>query len=441
MSKPPGPPAWPLFGHLPAFLHDKLGFLTGCAERYGDVVALKIGEPTYLLNDPADIKHVLIDNGSNYNRTWRMTSPGGKRIWGNGMQTSFGAEHLRKRRMVQPAFSRRSIGVLLPVMLDRTKQRMATWSNDSGEIDLASEMESLALSIILGALFGPDFVDDELRAAMAIRQRYVAYVYGSLLPFAEYLPTPIVRRYRRAQHFIDDVIRREVEHPTSSPSFTAMFAAANPDGVRMDFPQLRDEILPLMSTSDSTGAALCWTLYLLALHPDAEAAVVKELSEVLGDRDPSPDDIARLTYTRQVLDESLRLYPPNWILVRMALGDDTLPSGTSIRRGAKLYLCQYVMHRSPKYFPDPDRFDPSRFRPEETARRPEFAYFPFAGGQRRCIGEHFALVEGVTVLALLMRRFRFQLSPDQSIMPNPAVVLRPKHGIRAKVAIRLESEG
>jgi cytochrome P450 len=433
MREPPRPPGWPLIGHLPAFLHDKLGFLTRCAERYGDVVALRIGEPTYLLNDPVDIKHALIDNGSNYNRTWRMTSPRGKRIWGNGMQTSFGAEHLRKRRMVQPAFSRRSIGVLLPGMLDRTKQRIANWSDEPKEIDLASEMESLALSIILSALFGPDFVDDELRAAMVIRSRYVAYVYGSVLPFPEYLPVPIVRRYRRAQHFIDGVIRHEVDHPNSSQSFAGMFAAANPDGVRMDFPQLRDEILPLMSTFDSTGAALCWTLYLLALHPEAEAAVVKELSEVLGDRDPSPDDLAKLTFTRRVLDESLRLYPPNWILVRMAMGDDTLPSGTRIHRGTKLYLCQYVTHRSAKYFRDPNRFDPSRFGPTETAQRPEFAYFPFAGGQRRCIGEHFALVEGVTVLALLMRRYRFQLCPDQAIVPDPGVTLRPKYGIRARI--------
>jgi len=433
MSKPPGPAAWPLIGHLPAYLHDKLGFLTRCSERYGDVVRLRIGEPTYLLNDPTDIKHVLIDNGSNYNRTWRMTSPRGKRLWGNGMQTSSGAEHLRKRRMVQPAFSRRSIGVFLEAMTDRTQRRMERWSIESQEVELAGEMDSLALSIILGALFGRDFDDDQLTRAIAIRRRYIEYVYGSLLPFPEFLPLPIVRDYRRAQHFIDEVIRHQAEHPSSSDSFAAIFAAAMQDGVQMDFAQLRDEILPMINTSETMGAALCWTLYLLAGNPDAQAAVVKELAQVLGDRDPSLDDIARLTYTRQVLDESLRLYPPNWILVRIAIGDDTLPGGTDIHRGNKLYLCQYVTHRSRKYFPDPDRFDPSRFSPAETALRPEFAYFPFGGGRRRCIGEHFALMEGVTVLALLMRRFRFELSPDQSIIPAPAVTLRPKNGIRARI--------
>ena len=432
MSKPLGPPAWPLIGHLPAFLHDKLGFLAGCAERYGDIVALRIGEPTYLLNDPADIKYVLIDNSSNYNRTWRMTSARGKRYWGNGIQTSSGAEHLHKRRLLQPAFSRRSIAVFFEIMLDRIGRRIETWTNESKEVDLASEMDSLALSIIVGALFGLDFLEDELTAAIAIRRRYIEYVYETPLPFPEYLPLPIVRRYRHAQHFIDEVIRNEIDHPTSR-SFTGMFAALNLDGVPLDFSHLRDEIAPLMNTSDTMGAALCWTLYLLASNRDAEAALVKELAEVLGDRDPSLDDIEKLIYTRQVLDESLRLYPPNWILVRMAVGDDLLPSGTFIHRGTKLYLCQYVTHRSPKYFPDPGRFDPSRFGPAEAVQRPEFAYFPFGGGQRRCIGEHFALLLGVTVLGLLSHRFRFQLSPDQSITPCPMITLRPKYGIRARI--------
>jgi cytochrome P450 len=186
--KPAGPPALPLVGHLPAFLHDKLGFLTRCAERYGDAVPLRIGEPTYLLNDSADIQHVLIDNGSNYSKTWRLTSPRGKRLSGNGMQTSFGPEHLRQRRLLQPVFSRRTSGVFFDVMLGRTKRLMDTWIAESKEVDLASEMESLALSIILGALFGPNFNDDRLAAAITIRRRYIEYVYGSLLPFPEYMP-------------------------------------------------------------------------------------------------------------------------------------------------------------------------------------------------------------------------------------------------------------
>ena len=435
-----GPSAWPLVGHLPAFLHDKLGFLTRCAEQYGDTVPLHIGEPTYLLNDAADIQHVLIDNSANYSKTWRLTSPRGKRFSGNGLHTSFGAEHLRQRRMLQPVFSRSAIEELFfEVMLDRTRRRMETWTmQPGGEVDLAAETESLALSIILGSIFGLDFADETLAAAVTIRRGYIEYFYESLLPFPEYLPFPVVRRYRRAQKLLDAVIRHEMEHPASEHSFLAAFAAATyPDGCRMDFRQQRDEILTLMSTGYETiGDALGWTLYLLACHPDVESQVVKELGAVLGDRVPGADDILKLSFTRQVLDESMRLYPPTWIFIRMALGDDTLPSGTHVQKNSKLYLCQYVTHRSAKYFPDPTRFDPSRFGPGEAAKRPRFSYFPFGGGSRQCIGEHFAQLEGVTVLALLLRRFRIQLCADQNVVPRPTITLRPQHGIRGKILLR-----
>jgi cytochrome P450 len=439
-TESPSPAAWPLLGHLPAFLHDKLAFLTRCADQYGDTVPLRIGEPTYLLNDAADIQHVLIDNSANYSKTWRLTSPRGKRFSGNGLHTSYGAEHLRQRRMLQPVFSRSAIEELFfEVMLDRTRRRLEAWTiQPGGEVDLAAETESLALSIILGSIFGLDFADEKLTAAVTVRRRYIEYFYESLLPFPEYLPFPVVQRYRRAQELIDDVIRQEIEHPVSPQSFLASFAAATyPDGSRMEFRQLRDEILTLMSTGYETiGDALSWTLYLLARHPEVESQVVEELVAVLGDRTPSVDDILKLSFTRQVLDESMRLYPPTWIFIRMALGDDTLPRGTHMRKSSKLYLCQYVTHRSAKYFPDPTRFDPSRFGPGEAAKRPRFSYFPFGGGTRQCIGEHFALLEGVTVLALLLRRFRFQLNADQNIVPRPTITLRPRHGIRAKILLR-----
>ncbi len=437
-----GPPGWPLVGHLPAFLRDKLGFLTECAERYGGTVPLRIGEPTYLLNDPACIKHVLVDHSGNYGKTWRLTNPRGKRLSGNGLHTSFGAEHLRRRRMLQPVFSRSAIDELFfEVMVNRTVRLMDTWAKrpePDSEIDLAAETESLALSIMLGSIFGLDFPGEKLMDAINIRRRYIEYFYESLLPFAEYLPVPLVLRYRRAHDTIDAVIREQLAHPLSSKSFAAMFAAAKyPDGSGLNFGQQRDEILTLMSTGyETAGDALCWTLYLLARHPDVEWKVLRELDDVLGGRAPSADDISKLSFTRQVLDESIRLYPPTWIFIRMAMGDDTLPCGTHVRRGSKLYLCQYVTHRSPKYFPDPDRFDPDRFSSGEAAQRPRFSYFPFGGGPRQCIGEHFAILEGVTVLALLLPRFRFQLNPDHPVSPRPTITLRPRHGIRAKILPR-----
>ena len=442
MSRPPGPPGWPLVGHLPGFLNDKLGFLTRCVEQYGDIVSLHIGEPTLLLNNPADIQHVLIDNSANYSKTWRLTGAGGKRMAGNGLHTSNGATHLRQRRLLQPVFAWRSIASFLDVMLDRTKRRMAAWTLSAargGEISLAAETESLAVGIILGSVFGSGFADEKLESAIAARRRYIEYMYGSVLPLREHLPLPVVREYRRAQSAIDLVIKRESEGPRDPQSFAALFAALEyADGSGMDFSSRRDEILTMLSTGYETlGDALGWTLYLLAQHAAVESAVLAELKAVLGDRDPGVDDLGKLTYTRQVIDESMRLYPPTWLIVRMAAESDTLPSGADVLPGSKLYLCQYVTQRCAKYFPDPLRIDPERFRVGgEGCQRPRFSYFPFGGGTRQCIGEHFALMELVTVLALVLPRFRFEISPDEAIAPRPTITLRPKNGLRGRIVQR-----
>ncbi len=437
---PSGPFALPLIGHLPAFLPDKLGFLSRCAARFGDVVRLHIGEPTYLLTDAGDIKHVLVDNGSNYDKSWRLTSPRGKRLSGSGLQTSTGAAHLRQRRLLQPLFQRRSIETFYPLIVDRTLRRMERWKAEQA-LDLAAEMEFLALSIIIGALFGPDYVNAELEQAITIRRRFIEYVYGSLLPLPEYWPLPIVFRHGSAMKLIDHIIHREMQQDATPDRFVTMFQAAQyPDGARMTPAQIRDELLTLTSTGYETiGDALSWTLYLLARHPEVEARVLAEIDQVAGGRTPTPLDIAQLTYTRQVLQESMRLYPPTWIFIRMARERDTLPSGATIEAGAKLYLSQYVVHRSPKYFRDPEVFDPDRHAPDAVAGRPRFAYFPFGGGQRLCIGEQFALLETATVLALVLPRFRFEITTP-AVTPRPTITLRPKGGLPAFPRRRARAE-
>jgi len=438
---PAGPPGVPLLGHLPWYLADKLGFLTSCAAHYGEVVKLWIGEPTYLLTNPADIKHVLVDNAPNYNKTPRLTSKRGKRLSGSGMQTSSGSEHLRQRRLLQPLFQRRMVERFYPTVFERTGRWMAGWA-DGGEMDVAHEMESLALSIIIGALFGSDFEEGRLAQAITTRRRYIEYIYGSLFPFPEYLPVNIVFQYRRAMQIIDATIHREISRhraaETARESFTAMFSEATyPDGSRMTTTQIRDELLTLMSTGYETmGDALSWTLYLLAEHPRVEQMVVDELRQVLGERPLGVEDIPNLVYTRKVLEESMRLYPPTWIFVRKAVGDDQLPSGPIIQRGSKLYLCQYVMHRSSRYFPEPEQFYPERFNDRERAGRPRFAYFPFGGGPRTCIGEQFALIEGISILAMLLSRFQFQRKAGHRISLRPTITLRAKYGIRVRMSPR-----
>ena len=446
-QRPTGPTGLPLVGHLPWFLADKLGFLRSCAARYGDVVKLRIGEPTYLLTNPADIQHVLIDKALSYSKTRRLTSERGKRLSGSGLQTSFGPEHLRQRRLLQPLFQRRSVETFYPVMLQKTDHWLARRTG-GGAMDAASEMESLALSIIIGALFGSGIDETQLAQAITVRRRYIEYVYASLFPFPEYLPANIVFKYRRAMDIIEQTIHAEIAHHAAiahstarkdtPESFTSMFSeAAYPDGSRMTTAQIRDELLSFMSTGYETiGDALGWTLYLLAEHPRIDQRVADELCQVLGERVPRVEDIPKLVYTRKVLEESMRLYPPTWIFVRMALRDDRLPSGPTIRRGSKIYLCQYVMHRDARYFPEPERFDPERFSEAARAARPRVAYLPFGGGSRTCIGEQFALLESVSILAMVLSRFRFQMEPGQKISLRPTITLRPKHGIRLRVRPR-----
>jgi cytochrome P450 len=430
---------------LPAFLRDKLGFLTRCAQRYGEVVALKIGEPTYLLTNPEDIRHVLMTNADNYNKTRRLTSPRGQQRSGRGMHTSSGDPHLRRRRLLQPLFFPRSVERFCGIMVERTDDAILRWRS-GGQIDLSDEMELLTLSVILDTLFGTGFADREPAFVQAIvdRRAYLEYAYSSIVPWVELLPLPIVRRYRRAQRRIDQVLFREIAArrfavPEQPDFATLLLAARDAEGAGMSDQEVRDELLTLCGTGyETVGDALSWTLYLLDLHSEAEERLQEELQTVLRGKPPDLEAVPQLRYTRQVLDESMRLYPPTWIYVRMAVQDDQLPSGVHVRQGEKLYLCQYVMHRHPQYYSDPDRFEPSRFETAASQLRPQFAYFPFGAGPRTCIGQHFALLELVVVLARLQQRCRFRVLPGQNIRPQPAITLRPADGIRVEPQLLVE---
>ena len=430
-------------GHLCSYLPNKLEFLTRCAADYGDVVRLQIGQPTWLLTNPDDVKHVLVSNASNYNKTHRLTSPRGKRLSGNGLLTSSGSAHLKQRRLLQPLFNEQVTKRFSDVIVARTQQTARSWESKQ-RINIVGEMEELTQSVIVGALFGIDFQDPERRLAQAIdvRRRYIEYVYGSLFPFAERLPVRIVREHRVADRTIREVIAGEIQsrrrpNNDSHDLLSLLMNLTYPDGSRMDDAAVCDEVMTLMSTGYETiGDALSWTWYLLATHDEVESQMLSEIDDIVEHRVPDAHAAKSLRYTSMVLDESMRLYPPTWIYVRMAVDKDVLPSGAAIPAGAKIYLCQYVMHRHPSYFPDPDRFDPSRFSREQVEQRPRFAYFPFGGGPRTCIGEAFARMEGVLVLAILAPRFQLELLPQQDVTPHPGITLRPHAGIQMNVKPR-----
>jgi cytochrome P450 len=420
------PGGYPIVGHLPPYLHDRLSFLLRCDDGSGRAVRLRLGRVAYLLTDAADVEHVLLRNVRNYTKTPRLTAPRGRRLLGHGLLTSTGAEHLERRRLLQPLFSRRRVGGFGEIVTEVADEIAAGW-DDGLLVDVVAEMTTLSRRVIVRALLGRRSDENELERALEERQRYIEYRFRSLFPLPELAPRPVVAGHRRAVRQIDRALRSAIAtRRVDKGAFDDLLAHLVDTGLSDD--DVRDEALVLLVTGYETVAvALAWTWYLLALHPEAEARVQREADGF---------DLHSLPYTEAVLSEAVRLYPPTWIFVRVALGADRLPSGLEIPSGAKLYLSQYVVHRSPRYFADPDRFDPGRFAADERPSRPEFAYFPFGGGVRLCIGKPFALLEGVLTLATIARRFRLALETDRRVRADPGVTLRPRGPLRMRVHAR-----
>jgi cytochrome P450 len=410
---------------------------------YDDLVRIRFGDNAYMLTSAADVRHVLVTNSRGYIKTPRLTGRLGRERAGRGLLTSSGGEHRRQRLLMQPLFHQQVMQRFSHVIENRTRRAMDGWRVGQ-DLDVSREMSDLALSVLLGVLFGVDFVDEggAMAAAIRIRRQYTEYVYHSPLPFREVLPTSTVRAHRRALATLDRVIhdaiasRRRTGQSTGD-MVSLLMGARYADGSHMTDAQVRDEVLTLTSTGHETiGDALAWTWYLLARHPDIDERLAVELERVLCGRPPTAEDFADLQYTGCVLSESMRLYPPTWIYTRVPLADDRLPSGHDVKQGWTLYLCPYVMHRHPDYFPDPERFDPDRFS-EDRQERPKLAYFPFGGGPHTCIGEVFARLQGVLVLAMIRQRLRFEPIAGARVVPEAGVTLYPKHGLR----LRLRSRG
>jgi cytochrome P450 len=440
----PGPPTLPLVGHAPAFLRDKLGFLSRCAADYGDVVKLDIGGLTYLVTHPDDVRHVLVSGSDNYEKTPRLTGERGRRFFGSGLVTAIGPAHLRQRRMLQPVFHRLVIERFATLITDSANAMLGRWT-DGSVVDIHAEMLDVTQRITARALFGdePEAELDRFRAAVSIRRRYQEYLLGSVLPFADRVPSRLRRDYARARAEMDGVIhsavaRRRVTAAPSGDLMSLLVHARYDDGSGMTDEQIGDEVRTLSIAGYETIAeALTWTWYLLAGCADAETALAVEArSAAPEDHAVGVTDVTTLPYTRMVLAEAMRLYPPTWMFVRVAQRDDVLPSGVLIAAGSKVYLSQWVMHRNPRWFPDPERFDPHRFTTDAVRSRPRLAYLPFGAGRRLCLGEDFAWMQGVLVLAAVARRFRLLLAPGQTIEPEPNVTLRPRGGLRMQLAHR-----
>ena len=430
---------------LPQLRSDPIRTFLDAADRFGDFVYLKAGPyHGFLVSDPAAIKHVLQDNARNYHK-----SPLYGRLrdsLGNGLLTSEDSFWLRQRRLAQPAFHRQRLIAMADAMVICTGQMLERWERTASAgkvIDVVEEMMGLTQAIIVRTMFSTDLgmTAEVVNRTWPIINRRIGETFWS--PKLETtLPLPSNRRFWRALRELDDVVYRIIADRRQSrrdePDLLSMFLTARDDetGAGMTDQQLRDEVMTmLLAGHETTSLALSWTYYLLSQHPDIERSITDEVDRVIGDDLPAFGHVDRLMRIRQTLEESLRLYPPAWGFSRLALGDDEI-AGYQIPRGSIVFLIPFVVHRRPKLWPDPDRFDPDRFAPEYESARPRFAYIPFGGGPRGCIGNQFAMLEAQLIVAAIAQRFRVELVPGQEIRPEPLITLRPKPGIRATLKTR-----
>ena len=424
---------------LLAFRRDPIAYLR-LAAKHGDVVRLPITrQPLFLVNHPDLIKDIFVTRQKQFKKGRGLERI--KKLLGEGLLTSEDPYHLRQRRLIQPAFHRQRINAYAEEMTRYAAQASAKWT-DGETRDMAEEMLHLALAIVGKTLFNAEVEGEAGEIGDALTE-VIALFHTLMLPMAdllERLPLPAVRRFARARARLDATIYRLIDQHRASGGDRGdllsmlLLSEDEDDGKRMTDLQVRDEALTIfLAGHETTANALVWTWYLLSQNPDAEAKLHAELDSALAGRTPSLDDLPNLPYTRRVLAEALRMYSPAWVIGRRVLSDYTLDTehgGYMLRRGDIVLMAQAVMHYDPRFWAQPERFDPDRWTPDAEAQRPKFAYFPFGGGPRVCIGEQFAWMEQMLLLATLGQSWKMRLAPGQAVATQPIITLRPRFGMR-----------
>lgn len=423
---------------------DRLAALRHVARVYGDIVGFTVGRQRFLLlNHPDHVEDMLVTRARLFKKGRALERA--KRLLGEGLLTSEGDLHRRQRRLAQPAFHKQRIAGYAATMVAHAQKTSQRW-RDADPLDISAEMNRLTLTIAGETLLGTDVERDAggVREALTAVLDAFPITMSPLAPLLERLPLPSMRRYRRAQATLDRVIYRIIEERRARGddrgdllSMLLLARDEDADGGRMSDTQVRDEAMTIfLAGHETTANALAWTWYLLAQHPDVERRLHHEIDSVLGDRTATAEDAMRLPYTRMVLSESMRLYPPAWAIGRRALEDFTI-GGYIVTKGTVVLVSQYLIHRDERFYADPERFDPDRWLPDRQKGRPKYAYFPFGGGTRVCIGEAFAWMEGILVLATLARDWHLESLETAPVGMQPAITLRPAHGIRMKLGKRI----
>lgn len=441
------PQGYPIIGHALNYRLDPLKFYTRCAQEYGDFVRLQFGPyPVYFLNHPDLIKEVFVTKGHYFleraeGREVRFFDP----LFGNGLATSRGSFWQRQRKLTQSAFHRNRFAGYGDITVALTEQAIANWQPGDGSVaqrDLTNTLRKIIMSIVFGQEGATQVSALEEVMVAAIKEydrRKQNWLLG-LLP--ETIPTPGNLRYHRAVENLDQWLYRIIEtrrktNEDQGDMISILMQVRDENGQGMNDLELRDELVNILLPHDSMGDALTWAWWLIAQHPEVEDKLVAEWQSVLGGRSPTFEDIPKLRYTEAVMMETLRLYPLAWVTGRIATEDCEI-GGYPIHAGENVVMCQWVTHRDRRFFEQPDMFNPDRWSNEATKRTPNYAYYPFGGGARVCIGRGLAMMETVLILATIGQKFHFEPLPGQTIVPypNPSFSLRPKYGIKMQLVSR-----
>ncbi len=411
---------------------------------YGDVARIKAGPMTiHQFVRPEHVRHIMVSQVENYPKG--MSHDKLRLALGNGILTSDGPFWNRQRKLMQPTYTPKGVAVYADIMVDVTEKILVGWQNRLGDgepMAINIEMMHLAMSVISRSMFGIDIGDSYADAGDAL-MGILEFAASSSLSFIDpplYVPTPKNRRFKQAVSTIDEflysVIDERMQMPPAEDLLSLLISAKDDEGKSMDRTQLRDEVLiTFFAGHETTANLLTWTWVMLSKNPLVREKLHAELETVLNGRIPTLDDVPNLTYTRMVLDEALRLYAPVAIMARDPLADDEI-DGFHIPAGSMVTITPYITHRHPEFWHNPEAFDPERFTPEEAAKRPRYAYYPFGAGSRICIGQHFAILEAVLALATIAQRFELQLVPGLEIKPEFIGTMRPNRDVMMVVEER-----
>jgi cytochrome P450 len=438
----PGPVGHRLLGSLPAVRKDPIALFLDSARTYGDIARLRFGPRTgHIVSHPDYVKHVLQDNFRNYGKQTRGFQAL-RELLGQGLLTAEGDFWLKQRRTAQPAFHHQHIASFADTMGRVTGEMLDAWDRSPDPtvpVDVADLMMNLTMRIVGLTLLSRDVsgnaadVGQALNTILHLTMSHITRI----VDIPRSWPTKRNRTFKSARATLDGIVlqiiadRRQAGATAEKDLLTMLMAAKDPEtGEGMSDAQLRDEVMTIfLAGHETTANALTWTWYLLSKHPGIARQMEEEVDRVLSGRVPTLADLGQLTYTKQVLEESMRLYPPAWMIARSATGEDTI-GGYHIPQGSIVFTSPYVTHRHPEFWPNPEGFDPDRFTAEQTAQRHKFAYFPFGGGPRLCIGREFALMEAHLIIAQVAQRYRLHLVAGHPVEPEPMVTLRPRHGLK-----------